>query len=147
MEPLDLTTRPPRGPRETLAGCVFLARTVDKVRAELPGGNPGDYIVTGSRSISAYVLHKLRIDVEELRAEVVRARDEAEVEAWLRARIDPALVAEVNGKLAASRVDNLKPDDETFLYDLHPKMRGRTGISSTFDFLEADDATNFTPVR
>ncbi len=40
MESLDLSRRPPRGPRERLVGCMFLARTVDKLRAQLPWGQP-----------------------------------------------------------------------------------------------------------
>ena len=142
MEPLDLTARPPRSPREKLAGCVFMARTVDKLRAELPGGNPGDYIVAGSRSISSYVLHKLRIGIDELRDVVSRARDEAEVEAWLRERLDPAVVEEVNGKVAAMRVDALNEDDKAFVLDRHPLMRGKP-LGATFEFLEADDAAHF----
>jgi hypothetical protein len=147
MEPLDLTVQPPRGPREQLAGCTFMARTIDKVRAELPGGNLGDYVVAGKRSISAYVLHKLKIDVGELRAEVARARDEREVEEWLRARIDPAVVAEVNAKLLASRMDTMSEEDAEFVYSLHPLMRGRNDIGTTFDFLEADDAAAFAGTR
>ena len=142
MEPLDLTVHPPRSPREKLAGCAFMARTIDKVRAQLPGGNPGDYIVTGSRSISAYVLHKLRIDVAELRDVVARARDEAEVEAWLRERIDPAVAEEVNGQLAAMRMDKLNEEDTAFVLDIHPLMRGKP-LGTTFEFLEADDAAHF----
>jgi hypothetical protein len=38
MDALDLTKAPPRAPRETLAGVVFLPRTIDKMRATLPGG-------------------------------------------------------------------------------------------------------------
>jgi hypothetical protein len=142
MDPLDLTVKPPRSPREKLAGCVFMARTVDKVRAELPGGNAGDYIVTGSRSISAYVLHNLRIPVDELRAEVARAADEPELERWLRERIDPATVAEVNRKLESSRMDNLTEEDSAFVLGLHPLMRGKPA-GTTFEFLEADDAAHF----
>jgi len=144
MEPLDLTKHAPRGPREKLAGCAFMARTIDKVRAELPGGNLGKYVVEGQHSLSAYVLHKLRIPVDELRAEVARAKDESEIEAWLRARVDPAVVEEVNRKLGASRTDNLTPEGSEFLYSRHPLMRGREAPGTTFDFLEADDAAEFS---
>ena len=37
MTPLDLRNVPPRGVRERLLGFYFLARTIDKLRAELPG--------------------------------------------------------------------------------------------------------------
>ena len=143
MEPLNLTVRPPRGPRETLAGCCFLARTIDKVRAELPGGNPGAYVVTGPRSISGYVLYKLRIDVDELRAAVRRAADDDDVERWLRARIDPATVDEINAKLAASRIDTLPLADREFIAARHPVMKTRGDLTTTFALLEADDAAAF----
>lgn len=149
MEPLDLTRKPPRSPRETLLDCVFLPRTIDKVRADLPGGNLGAYILVGPRSISAYVLHKLKIDVDALRDVVARAQSEDEVTAWLRERVDPTVVAEVNEKLRASRLDRLSPDDRSFVEERHPIMRTRTDLATTFDLLDADDAATFasSPLR
>jgi hypothetical protein len=143
MEPLDLTRKPPRSARQTLLGCVFLPRTIDKLRAELPGGNLGAYIVAGPRSISAYVLHKLKVDVGALRDVVARAASEDEVAGWLRERIDPAVVAEVNAKLGASRLDRLSPEDRAFVEERHPIMRTRTDLATTFDLLDADDAATF----
>ena len=107
MKLLDLAAGPPRGPRERLVGCMFLARTVDKLRAQLPGGDLGAYVVDGPRTVSGYVLHKLGVKVDELPAVVAAARDEAEVAAWLRERTDPALIDEVNRKLegAARRLN------------------------------------------
>jgi hypothetical protein len=143
MEPLDLTVRPPRGPRETALDCVFLPRTIDKVRAELPGGKLGAYIVTGPRSISAWLLHKLRINVDELRDVVARAADEDEVVAWLRERIDPATVAEINRKLHAARVDTLSAEEYEAVAEVNPILRTRPDITTTFEMLEADDALHF----
>ncbi len=79
----------------------------------MPGGKPGAYVVTGPRSISAYVLYKLRIDVDELRAAVRRAANDDDVERWLRARIDPVTVDKINAKLAASRIDTLPLADRS----------------------------------
>jgi hypothetical protein len=143
MGPLDLTVRPPRGPRETMLDCVFLPRTIDKIRAELPGGKLGAYVVEGPRSISAWLLHKLKIDVDELRDVVARAADEREVEAWLRERVDPNVVGEINKKLAASRVDTLPPAEWEFVANLHPILRERDDIKTTYELLEADDAVAF----
>ena len=52
MDALDLTRRPPRSPREPLSGLdlLMVARTVDKIRATLPGGNIGEYQITGFSS-------------------------------------------------------------------------------------------------
>jgi hypothetical protein len=143
MEPLDLESGPPRGPREKLAGVYFLPRTIDKVRAELPGGKPGEYIVEGESSMSAYVLHKLRIDVGELRAVVARAADENEVEAWLRERIDPAAIEPLNAKLLNSRIDATPPDKLAFLNARYPILATRPDVVDAFGLLEADDAAHF----
>ena len=143
MEPLDLTKRPPRSPREKLLDCYFLPRTIDKMRAELPGGNPGKYFVLNTRSISGYVLHKLKIDADAMRAVVARAKDEDEVVAWLRERIDPATVREVNEKISAMRLDKLDAEGEALIYKHHPEMRERSDVLTTFDLLEADDARAF----
>ena len=50
MDALDLTKRPPRSPRDLLPGLDLLmaARTVDKIRATLAGGNIGEYQITAS---------------------------------------------------------------------------------------------------
>ena len=143
MEPLDLTKQPPRSPREKMLDCYFLPRTIDKLRAQLPGGNAGRYFVVAPRSISGYVLHKLKIGEAELRDVVARAKDEDEVAAWLRERIDPATVREINGKISGMRLDQLDADGERLIYENHPEMRGREGLTTTFDLLEADDAQAF----
>ncbi|HEX3551430.1 MAG TPA: DUF5069 domain-containing protein [Candidatus Elarobacter sp.] len=143
MEPLDLESRPPRSPREQMLGLYFLPRTIDKIRAELPGGKPGEYIVTGPNSMSAYVLYKLKIDVEELRAVVARAADEAAIEAWLRERIDPAVVDGINAKLIGSRVDAASPENLALLHAKHPWLASRPDIVGAFEMLDTDDQYAF----
>ncbi len=76
MTPLDLSKAPPRGPREKLCGAYFLPRTVDKIRSELPGGNPAGYFVDNPIGMSAYMLEKLNIDLAALRAVVAEAANE-----------------------------------------------------------------------
>lgn len=44
MAPLDLRKAPPRGPRAQLAGLVFTARLIDKLRGSLPGGDLNGYL-------------------------------------------------------------------------------------------------------
>ncbi len=69
MDALDLTQRPPRSPRDLLPGLDLLmaARTVDKIRATLPGGNLGQYQITG---FSSSLLNRLGI-VEGLLREAI----------------------------------------------------------------------------
>jgi hypothetical protein len=142
MEPLDLTSHPPRGPRETILGAVFLPRTIDKLRAELPGGAMGRYL-NEPRGLSSYVLYQLRIDMNELRAVVASARDEDEVIAWLRERLDPARVEETNRKMSVLGIDRLSPDDQVQVRERHPIMAQRPELVRFFDIFEADDAATF----
>jgi hypothetical protein len=143
MEPLDLESRPPRSPREQMLGVYFLPRTIDKIRAELPGGKPGGYIVIGPDSMSAYLLHKLRIAVDDLREVVAHATDEDEVVAWLRERVDPAVVEPLNAKLLGSRIDAAPPDKQEIIRERHPVLATRPDIENAFQLLEADDAWHF----
>jgi hypothetical protein len=139
MGPLDLTKQKPRGPRETLAGLAFMPRTIDKLRAEQPGGNLGAYL-NKSDGISAYMCKKVNLDMEELRAEVARAADEAEVEVWLRGRLDPALVSEANEKLPQLGIHRLTPDNVARVKSFHPIMNERPELSTFFEIFEADEA-------
>ena len=143
MEPLDLTVRPPRGPREQGAGITFLPRTIDKLRAQLPGGKIGAYLVDGPGTASGYLLHKLRIPVDELREVVARAANDDEVYAWVAARVDPAVIVDVNAKLAGMRVDALEGENADRVDRIYPGLRGQPGIATMHDLLEADDARSF----
>lgn len=146
MEPLDLTTRPPRAPRETLLGLMFLPRTIDKLRAELPGGRVGAYL-NHDHGFSAYALRRAGIGMEGLRAVVASARDEDEVAAWLRERIDPAVAAEVNRKLESFTVSRMSPEDQVLIRQRHPVMAKRPELDRVLEVLEADDADAFERAR
>ncbi|HEV2738665.1 MAG TPA: DUF5069 domain-containing protein [Candidatus Elarobacter sp.] len=142
MEPLDLTTRPPRGPRETLAGLAFLPRTIDKLRAEMPGGNMGPYL-NRSDGMSAVLCKRTGIDMEELRAVVVAAADEDEVAAWVRERVSPEAAAETTAKLATLTMDRLPPEFQERVRRNHPVLAHRPELNTFFDIFEADDAATY----
>ncbi len=142
MEPLDLTQRPPRAVRETLLGAMFLPRTIDKLRAELPGGVMGPYL-NHDRGFSAYVVRRLGLDMNEFRGVVGDARDENEVVAWLAQRIDAAMVDETNRKLESFTSDRMTPDDRALLVERHPVLRERPELTSILDVLDAEDARAF----
>jgi len=86
MTPLDLRTTPPRSPYDELAGLVMLARTIDKARALLPGGNRGQYWI--SPGMSAWLLGKLGFDEASFVAFVGAAADEAAVTVEVERRAD-----------------------------------------------------------
>jgi Domain of unknown function (DUF5069) len=72
-------------PREQIAGVVFMARTIDKMRAVLPGGNIGKYHVDGA---STSVLRKIGVDPSDLQKVVAEAQSDEDVTAWLRVHAD-----------------------------------------------------------
>jgi hypothetical protein len=142
MTPLDLRTQPPRGPRETMLGFYFLPRTIDKLRAELPGGNLGAYL-NHDRGFSAYVVRRLGLDMNEFRAAVAGAADESAVTEWLTARVDSGKAAELNAKLETFVVDRMSAEDQRLVRERHPVMATRVDLSKILDILEAEDRNAF----
>jgi len=141
MIPLDLRKQRPRGPRETMLGFYFLPRTVDKVRAELPGGNLGKYL-NHDTGFSAYVVRRLGLEMDEFRNVVAAAPDEAAVVEWLAARVDTGAAAALNAKLETFVVERMSPGDQSLVRRRHPVMAVRPGLSKILDVLEADDAAD-----
>jgi hypothetical protein len=139
MTPLDLRSRPPRGPREMALGFYFLPRTIDKLRAELPGGNLGPFL-NHDTGFSAYVVRRLGFDMSELRRAVAEAPDEDAVVEWLRARIDPEAAPALNAKLETFVFERMTPEDQKLIRSRHPVMASRVDLSKILDILEADDA-------
>jgi len=142
MTPLDLRARPPRSTRETMLGFYFLPRTVDKLRAELPGGNIGPYL-NHDNGFSAYVARRLGLDMDEFRRAVGEAVDEAAVVEWLTARVDPATAATLNAKLETFVVERMSPQDQVLVRERHPAMAERPELSKILDILDADDRRTF----
>ncbi len=138
MTPLDLRKQPPRGPRETMLGFYLLPRTIDKLRAELPGGNLGEYL-NHDAGFSAYLVRRLGLDMAELRNVVKSASDESAVIEWLRARIDPAAAPAMNAKLETFVVERMSADDQVLVRRRHPVMATRPELSKILDILDADD--------
>jgi hypothetical protein len=81
MTPLDLTLGPPRRPRDELCGIIFLPRSIDKVRATLPGGNLGQYLIPG---FTQMMLDTLGISLESFTAAVAKAQSDEDVAAFVR---------------------------------------------------------------
>jgi hypothetical protein len=142
VTPLDLRKQPPRGPRETMLGFYLLPRTLDKLRAELPGGNLGEYL-NHDIGFSAYVVRRLGLDMGEFREAVANAADEAAVEKWLAARVDAASAPALNEKLETIVVERMSPDDQVLVRRRHPIMQNRPHLSKILDILEADDKVTF----
>jgi hypothetical protein len=142
MTPLDLRTHAPRGPRETILGFYMLPRTLDKLRAELPGGNVGAYL-NHDTGFSAYVIRRLGLDMNAFRQAVADAPNEDAVVEWLGARLDPATAPALNAKLETFVVERMRPEDQTLVRQRHPVMAERPELSKILDVLEAEDARAF----
>jgi hypothetical protein len=143
MTPLDLSKQPPRPPRTTMLDFYFLPRTVDKLRAELPGGDIGPYL-NHDTGFSAFVVKRLGLDMDEFREAVARADDEAAVIAWLSERIDTAAAPALNAKLETFVVERMSPSDQILVRERHPVMASRPELSKMLDILDADDEHAFS---
>ncbi|HTZ56307.1 MAG TPA: DUF5069 domain-containing protein [Candidatus Acidoferrum sp.] len=144
MDALDLTKAPPRAPRTPLAGLdlIMAARTVDKIRASLPGGNLGAYQIPG---FSARLLETIGISEEELRAEVARASTDAEIAAWIQARTTAQKIAEFNTAIVQRCVrDRLEDEAWRKKYPHGVDMPPETPL---IDFLSKDDQLAFFGAR
>jgi hypothetical protein len=137
MQPLDLRIHPPRGPRDMAGGLCMLARTIDKLRATLPGGDLGPYHVFFG--LSKHLADALGIDLHDLAAVVRDAQSEAEVVAWVRAHTDPATYDAINRDLEGrTQTAHIPPEARAnFESKYRPELRAEH--DNLFDLVEADD--------
>jgi Domain of unknown function (DUF5069) len=140
MESLDLTKQPPRPPRALLPGLdlLMIARTVDKLRATLPGGNLGAYQIGG---FSERVLVALALEEDALRSAVSEAKDDAEIAAWIAAHTDATRYAAINAQVAAPTVGERLDNAE--LMAKYPVFKTLSPQTPVIDALVADDAAAF----
>jgi hypothetical protein len=140
MEPLDLTRRPPRGPREPLDGldALMLARTVDKLRATLPGGNIGSYNIPG---FSARLLQRLGIEEDALRNAIASARSDSDVADWVRANSNASTYPEINDALLERKIGH-RINDADFIAK-YPNAPNYPPDMPLIEFLSLDDKEMF----
>jgi hypothetical protein len=139
MTSLDLREDLPRGPRETMLGFMFLPRTIDKIRAELPGGHLGPFL-NHDTGFSAYVVRRLGLQMDDLRAAVAESGDEPALLEWLRTRVDLSMAPVLNAKLETFVVERMSADDLALVRQRHPVLATRPELSKILDVLESDDA-------
>ena len=143
MEPLDLTRRPPRSCYDELDGLMLMPRTIDKLRAFLPGGNPGEYFINGKiPGLSQFLLDRLGIALDELEAVVARATDEAEIAAWLRNNTDTAQYPALNATL--QRIKPKHAHDPQYFAELYAQtLATHPELEYIVDVVDADDRRIF----
>jgi hypothetical protein len=121
-----------------MLGFYFLPRTVDKLRAELPGGHIGDYL-NHATGFSAFVVRRIGLDMNDFREAVARAGDETAVVAWLSERLDPNAAPALNAKLETFVVERMSPEDQALVRERHPIMNERRELSKILDIIDAED--------
>jgi Domain of unknown function (DUF5069) len=135
MEPLDLTKRPPRSPREKVNGLFMMARTIDKMRAMLPGGSLGEYKLAG---FSQQLLEALSIDEQALQEVVAKANSDDDVAQWLAQHTDPTRYEAINREFSQESTADVS---ERF-HERYPVAR-KYNLPTLFDVLEYDDREVF----
>jgi Domain of unknown function (DUF5069) len=136
MDALDLTKSPPRSPHVRLGGLLMLARTIDKIRATLPGGDIGAYRVRG---FSGQLLERLGIQEDDLRAVVSVASTDDEVAAWVRTHSDPSRYDEINAAFEAETIGRRGPE----YFERYPVAKTLPPETTLLRVLEIDDASAF----
>ena len=143
MEPLDLTARPPRSCYEELDGLMLLPRTIDKMRALLPGGNPGVYLINAHIiGISGYLLHRLGVTEDAFRDAVASAQSDTDVATWLRSQTDVSQYPAINESLRKLRRKHVQ--DQEFFRGLYAEvLAADPQMEYIMDIIEADDRLMF----
>jgi len=136
MTSLDLRAAPPRSPRAELASVVFLPRSIDKVRASLPGGDLGSYRIAG---FSAQMLETLGISLESFTDAVRAARNDADVAAFISAESSAEGRERWNAFVNAR--EPLGNREEA--YGIFPWLRSRPDLVLALDVLAEDDVQTF----
>ena len=138
MEPLDLSKAPPRSPKLQLDGLMMLPRTIDKLRATLPGGDLGQYRIAG---FSQRMLDAIGVSEDQLRDVVADAKSDEDVAAWLRENANTSAYSEFTSYITNRSLEHVS-DREGFA-KRYPIIDRRPDLHYLADVLEADDAEMF----
>jgi hypothetical protein len=127
----------------------MLPRTIDKMRALLPGGNIGAYRIAGATygpGLSKRMLQAVGLDEEALQAIVARATSDEEVAAWVREHADVSKYAEWNNYLLNRSLDDIPSEHLAKFHADYPVSKTLTS-RKVADILEADDAEMFAKTK
>jgi hypothetical protein len=118
MESLDLTIQPPSSPYQKMNGLYMMARTIDKMRAQLSGGKTGAYSITTpfGPGLSILLLEGIGVTEEHLLQRIGEVSAEDEIADWLRKHADLSSVADINERLRSQRIEDvlrLRPFENT----------------------------------
>jgi hypothetical protein len=136
---LDLTTSFPRSTKEHMAGLVMIARTTDKAKAKAHG-NIGEYHYNCPMDVRLFTF--LGIDHEAFLDKVANAKDDHEIEAYVKSFADkktPAEIAQWNTTFL-QYAPAPGSEGETYFLDLRNSLdASRTDITVWADLLDLDE--------
>jgi hypothetical protein len=141
---MDLTKQYPRSVHQKLHGLVQIGRTIDKGKA-LAHGNVGDYHYNCGMDQAVFAF--LGIDHEQLLEVIKRAKNDGEIEAYVKTFIDkksPQELERWNREWVTK-----KPDGESFtsFQQLRNQVApDRTDVTSWPDLLDLDEKRS-VPIR
>lgn len=137
MEALDLTKAPPRAPREELAGIRFLPRSIDKIRATLPGGHLGEYLIEG---LTTVMLDALGMTIVAFTDAVRAARTDDDIAAFVTTHAKPGGIAAWHRFIDARRPQG---GDPAKAIEAYPFLAGRSDLGLSLDVIAEDDRLLF----
>jgi hypothetical protein len=146
MKAIDLTTQPPRSPYQKMEGLYMMARTIDKLRAKLPGGKTGAYSITTAfgPGLSLLLLDGLGVTEECLLEVVQKFSVEHEIAEWLRINADLSSVASLNEKLFSPRIEDVLAFIPPAIFnEIYPAAERMMITSPMFEVLLEDDRLMF----
>jgi hypothetical protein len=146
MKALDLTTQPPRSPYQKLEGLYMLPRTIDKLRATLPGGKIGAYSITTAfgPGLSLMLLDDIGVTEACLLEIVQRVSVEHEIGDWLRKNADLSTADSLNEKLFSPRIEDVLTFIPAAIFnEIYPAAERMTITSPMFEVLLEDDRRMF----
>jgi uncharacterized protein DUF5069 len=148
MLSLDLTTHPPRSPYQKMEGMFMMPRTIDKLRAKVPGGKIGAYTVRGSSpllpGLSLVLLDGIGVTEDRLFRIVEQASVENEIADWLRKNADLSNIQLVNEKLLGRRIEDVQAVVPlAVIAKVYPFMEKVAKTTPMFDVLLQDDRLLF----
>jgi hypothetical protein len=137
MNGMDLTKTYPRSVHEKTLGVVQLARTIDKAKAQAYG-NVGEYHYDCPMDKAVFAF--LGLNSDELLDVVKNAKNDAEIEAYLRPFVQKKSAPEIErwNREWVTR----KPEGESLKYFLELRDElapDRTDVTSWADLLDLDE--------
>lgn len=124
----DLIIEFPRSPRETLAGYVIAARTLDKCRAVL-NETAGEYLF--DCPLDRYFFDFAEVDSQRFKAFVATGATDGEVAEWLvtQAKARPRIeIIKWNNRLREMRISELREEAQEYLEDYIPRFVPRNRV-------------------